>query len=487
MHKPFIVRIKTSSISLQLSPFNFRSGDWEIGRAIFAPLLRFGNDFALQPHLLEDWRLADDYRLVEFRLRPDLVFHNGRPVSAVDLAYSLERGRLQGARTSFRQLLAEVRRIEVMDGLTVQISLARPNRMFPAYFTRAALSLVPQEELRTGDPWRWRNLPVGCGPYQVAALSTDGLSLHLTRNEAFFGHCAASPTSLVFVTGQEAEASDLIIDERVNAPEFSYVPSRFWSTIAVEHYSLNDHEDAQDGDRARDARRLVNAAAPAAQLLAALPAVHQAYYHPAASFVPPAIGGSSGTASPPPDFAATYAAFLRRWGALPRMVNVVYRGYGPGSDLFRLQEVLGRQLRAKDLPVEDVTVDRLDLDLPDTDLAFVLAASSFNYPDYDNLTLFFARGGDIHRASTPGLERLRALLDRGRATALGDWRAVLYAEALALLDQEGWVHPVAHISEGSFVRTAALSPASIYGSGPHLFFEELCVADDRNRQRVLNT
>jgi len=177
MHRPLTVRIKTSAISLQLSPFNFRSGDWEVGRAIFAPLLRFGADFTLRPHLLEDWQLADDYRLVVFRLRPDLVFHNGRPVSAVDLAYSLERGCLPGARPSFRQLLAEVRRIEVMDRLTVQIALARPNRMFPAYFTRAALSLVPQEALQPGDPWRWRHLPVGCGPYQVAALSRDGLRL----------------------------------------------------------------------------------------------------------------------------------------------------------------------------------------------------------------------------------------------------------------------------------------------------------------------
>ena len=476
MHRPLTVRIKTSAISLQLSPFNFRSGDWEVGRAIFAPLLRFGADFTLRPHLLEDWQLADDYRLVVFRLRPDLVFHNGRPVSAVDLAYSLERGCLPGARPSFRQLLAEVRRIEVMDRLTVQIALARPNRMFPAYFTRAALSLVPQEALQPGDPWRWRHLPVGCGPYQVAALSRDGLRLRLARHAAFFGHDPASPTSLVFVTGQEAAASDLIIDEIINAPGCSYAPSRFWSTIAVEHYSLHDHANAQDGDRARDARQLINAAVPAAQLLAELPASHQAYYHLASSFVPPAIGGISEMVSSPPDFATTYAAFLRKWGPLPRMVNVVYRGYGPGSDLCRLQEALGHQLRAKSLPVEDVTVDRLDLDLPATDLAFVLAASSFNYPDYDNLTLFFARGGDIHRASTPNLEHLRALLDQGRTMALGDARAALYAEALTLLDQEGWVHPVAHVSEGAFVRTATLAPASVYGGSPHPFFEELRAA-----------
>ena len=469
---PFTVRIRASALSLDLSPFQFKAGDWEIGRALFAPLLRFAPDFTLQPHLLAAWALADDGRAATFRLRPDLVFHNGRQVVAADLAFSLERGRSPGARASFRQLLAEVVRIEVLDPLTVRVALRRPNRMFPVYFTRAALSLVPPEELQPDDLWRWRDLPVGCGPYRVEGRDTG--SLRLVQHAPFFGLTPHSPGRLVFVLDQAPEACDLVLDEEIPAePDFAFVPSSFWSAVAVEHYSFA----GQDEDRARAVRHLVNTAISVPQLLAVLPANSQAYYQPAASFVPPAIGGEAVSPAGRGAFSAALAAYEQAWGTLPRLVNVIYRGYGPESGLGKLQKALGRQLRGLGLPVEDLATYSLALDQTEPVMAFVLAASSFNYPDYDNLSLYFARGGDIHRASTPGLESLRALLDRGRETFDGCHQKRIYGEVQALLLDEGWIHPVAHLPEYAFARTTKIAASSIFTKGPHHFFEDLRTAE----------
>lgn len=465
---PFIVRIKASSLSLALSPFRFKAGDWEIGRALFAPLLRFTPAFALQPHLLAAWALGDDGRTVTFQLRPDLVFHNGRPVAAADLAYSLERGRSPGARASFRQLLAEVARIDVVDPVTVQVTLRRPNRMFPAYFTRAALSLVPAEALQPDDPWRWRGLPIGCGPYRVEGCDSDCLSL--VRHSPFFGLTPDSPDRLVFVLDQATAEYDLIVDEEIRTePDFAYVPSSFWSAVAVEHYSRT----GQNEDQARALRNLINSAISTPHLLDALPASSRAYYRPATSFVPPALGATAAIPVEGEAFFSAKARYQETWGTLPRLVNVRYRGYGAESDLAKLQKALGRQLRSLGVPVEDLAVDNLDLGPSWSAPAFVLAASSFNYPDFDNLSLYFARSSEIHGASTAGLERMRALLDSGRESFDSCCQKEIYDKVQALLRAEGWIHPVAHLPEYTSVRRTKIATSSVYANGPHPFFEDL--------------
>jgi ABC-type transport system substrate-binding protein len=464
----FTVRIKASALSLDLSPFRFKAGDWEIGRAVFAPLLRLTPDFALQPHLLAAWAVEDDGRAVTFRLRPDLVFHNGRQVEAADLAYSLERGRSPGARASFRQLLAEVSRIDVLDPLTVRVALRRPNRMFPVYFTRAALSLVPREELRPDDPWQWRELPIGCGPYRVEGRDNDRLSL--VRHSPFFGLTPDSPDRLVFVLDPTSGGYDIAFDEDVRTePDFAFVSSSFWSAVAVEHYSFA----GQDENRARAMRKLVNSAISGSRLLEALPASTQSLYRPAASFVPPALGAEAMVPLGEQSLCSAEAGYREAWGSLPRLFNVIYRGYGPESDLTVLQRALGMQLRGLGLPVEDLVVDSLDLGPSRSATAFVLAASSFNYPDFDNLSLYFARCSEIHGAPTTGLGRLRALLDRGRETFDTCRQKEIYLEIQALMHEEGWIHPVAHLPEYAFVRRTKISTCSIYGNGPHPFYEDM--------------
>lgn len=131
------------------------------------------------------------------------------------------------------------------------------------------------------------------------------------------------------------------------------------------------------------------------------------------------------------------------------------------------------QLRGLGVPVEDLMTDTLALAPTESAMAFVLAASSFNYPDYDNLSLYFARSSDIHGTSTPGLDRLRTLLDAGRATFDGSRQKRVYRDVEVLLRDEGWIHPVAHLPEFAFARRNRIAPSSIYSTGPHPFFEDL--------------
>jgi peptide/nickel transport system substrate-binding protein len=43
------------------------------------------------PGLATDWSLADDARTWTFKLRPDVLFHDGSPLTAADAAASIRR------------------------------------------------------------------------------------------------------------------------------------------------------------------------------------------------------------------------------------------------------------------------------------------------------------------------------------------------------------------------------------------------------------
>jgi ABC-type transport system substrate-binding protein len=57
--------------------------------------------------LATDWTVSDDGKTWTFNVRPGVTFHNGDPLTPTDVAYSFQRGLLQGGYSSPQWLLAE--------------------------------------------------------------------------------------------------------------------------------------------------------------------------------------------------------------------------------------------------------------------------------------------------------------------------------------------------------------------------------------------
>jgi peptide/nickel transport system substrate-binding protein len=76
----------------------------------------------MTPSLAESWSISKDGLAYEFVLRKGVKFHNGDPVAAEDVKFSLERYR-GGAATTLRERVAGV---DVLDPLRVRIRLKQP-------------------------------------------------------------------------------------------------------------------------------------------------------------------------------------------------------------------------------------------------------------------------------------------------------------------------------------------------------------------------
>lgn len=130
------------------------------------------------PSLATEWSNPDDTTW-EFTLRDDATFHDGSPVTAADVAASLEH--LVEAAGPQAPLWDALEAVEAVDDTTVRIITATPLGTVLANTT--LLSIAPAGQL-TEDGFF--SQPVGSGPFKVASYEPDS-ELVLEANLDYWG------------------------------------------------------------------------------------------------------------------------------------------------------------------------------------------------------------------------------------------------------------------------------------------------------------
>jgi peptide/nickel transport system substrate-binding protein len=151
-----------------------------VGRIVFASLcdklFDIDGDLNIVPQLALEHETSDDGRSVTIRLRPDVKFHDGEPMDAEAVKYSLDRHREMDS--SFRRAeLAVVDNVEVVDDLTVRLNLKAPFAPLVAILTdRSGMMVSPKAAEELGD--QFGNQPVCAGPYRfVERVQQDRITV----------------------------------------------------------------------------------------------------------------------------------------------------------------------------------------------------------------------------------------------------------------------------------------------------------------------
>jgi peptide/nickel transport system substrate-binding protein len=141
-----------------------------------------GNPMA--PSLAESWTVSRDGLAYEFVLRKGVRFHNGDPVTAEDVKFSLDRYRGGGATT----LKERVAGVDVLDAQRVRIRLKQPWPDFMTFYGTPATGaawIVPKRYVeRVGDDG-FKRAPVGAGPYRFVSFA-PGVELVLEASETYW-------------------------------------------------------------------------------------------------------------------------------------------------------------------------------------------------------------------------------------------------------------------------------------------------------------
>ncbi|MCC7271130.1 MAG: ABC transporter substrate-binding protein [Alphaproteobacteria bacterium] len=139
-----------------------------VGRIVFAAvcdkLLDTDKDLNLVPQLATQWKWSDDQKSLTLTLRPNVKFHDGEPMDAAAVKYSLERHlKFPGSRRKGE--ISQIKAITVIDPLTVRLDLSVPFAPLIAQLTdRAGMIVSPKAAEAMGD--KFGSAPVCAGPYR---------------------------------------------------------------------------------------------------------------------------------------------------------------------------------------------------------------------------------------------------------------------------------------------------------------------------------
>lgn len=153
----------------------------------------------LKPGLAVSWAATSETRW-QFKLRDNVRFHDGSPLTADDVVYTIQRIRdfVKSPSGGFRSYVSVIKSVSVPDPLTVVIDTNGSVPNLPLSFSsifimhRPGQGFQTTEELNAGGASSGTGVPVGTGPYRFASWSS-GEMLKLDRNNDYWGDRPAWP------------------------------------------------------------------------------------------------------------------------------------------------------------------------------------------------------------------------------------------------------------------------------------------------------
>ncbi|MEJ2668254.1 MAG: ABC transporter substrate-binding protein, partial [Deinococcales bacterium] len=147
---------------------------------VHEPLLTIDDHFKVQPNLAASWERSSDWLTYTFHLRDDVVFHNGKKMTAADVVYSFKR--IQDPKTaavSF-DVFNDVASIDAVDDHTVRVTMSSVYSPFEARITYLNCAIIPAG---SGDTQGTH--PIGAGAFEFVQREFGNYT-RLKRYDGYF-------------------------------------------------------------------------------------------------------------------------------------------------------------------------------------------------------------------------------------------------------------------------------------------------------------
>ncbi|MBI5444460.1 MAG: hypothetical protein HY900_25020 [Deltaproteobacteria bacterium] len=163
------------------------SHDFNIGNRVFDLLYFWDQKGTPQPRVAQSHKLVNDTTW-EFKLRKGIKFHDGSPLNAADVKFSIERMIDPATKAVFASFYTTIKEVKVVDDLTVQVVTKAPD---PILLKRLSLLMyiLPSDLVQKQGAEAFFQRPVGSGAWKFVSWNRND-RIVLEANES---HWAGAP------------------------------------------------------------------------------------------------------------------------------------------------------------------------------------------------------------------------------------------------------------------------------------------------------
>ena len=159
------------------------AGTKEILFNVFEGLLKPDCDGNIVPAVAKEYRILEDGQCYEFTLRENVNFHNGKPVTAEAVKYSLEKIAGMMGDEPMIPAYSLIEKVDIIDDHTVSVHLSEQDVDFPAYLAMVNAAIIPKDNANPDTN------PIGTGPFKYESRSVLQ-NFIIVKNEDYWGEKA---------------------------------------------------------------------------------------------------------------------------------------------------------------------------------------------------------------------------------------------------------------------------------------------------------
>ncbi|HEX8185083.1 MAG TPA: ABC transporter substrate-binding protein [Blastocatellia bacterium] len=149
---------------------------------VYDTLVVKGKSFEFVPSLAESFTESDDHKTFIFRLRPGVVFHNGKPLTSADVKYTFSSIIAPATKSPLIGAVDKITSIDTPDPLTVIFHAEEPFYTFTGNLP--AIGIIPEGS--EAESRQLTSAPIGSGPYRFVSYA-EGDAVRLEANQGYWG------------------------------------------------------------------------------------------------------------------------------------------------------------------------------------------------------------------------------------------------------------------------------------------------------------
>lgn len=211
---------------------------------LYNRLARLDQSGVPQPELATAWQANDDATEWTFSLRGDVTFHDGKPFTAADVAYTIAHILDPATESPQASLLGLIASVETPDDYTVVFQLNQGHADFPLLLTHRATAIIPENSAETIG-----TTGIGTGPFILEKLVPDGTTTFVANDDYWKGEPLLAGIELISLPDAEARTLaeqagqiDILFDATptqtdlfVNDDNYTVLryPSSSWTTLVM--------------------------------------------------------------------------------------------------------------------------------------------------------------------------------------------------------------------------------------------------------------